>query len=247
MPDASVAAETRAVVQRLGGAFMTSPELAEQEAAAGQPAGTLYFSGRAAALGAPTALVVAETFGIFPPKMVELLLGRATLLPEAALAAYLEALWQWSRTSLADATTADRTADLLCTAIDAADASGLPLFAGLRAAARPDDGPERLGHALMLLRELRGGLHFAALRACGVPLPAAVVADPGAGPARLPLIGWREADAAALVTAAEAIPNLAVRWAAAEDATNLRTDEVLAAALDEDGLTELHMALLALG
>ncbi|MCG8920221.1 hypothetical protein L6E12_31060 [Actinokineospora sp. PR83] len=245
MTAVSVAAETRAVVQRLGGAFMTSAELAEQEAAAGQPANTLYFSGRAAALGAPTPLVAAETFGIFPPRMVELLLSRATLLPEAALAAYCEALWQWSRTHLAHATTPDRTADLLLAVVDAADASGLPLFAGLRAAPRPTEGPERLGHALMLFRELRGGLHFAALRACGVPLPAAVIADPGAGPDRLPLIGWRPEAITGLVATAGAIPNLAVRWEAAEDATNLRTDELLAA-LDPGDRTELHQALLAL-
>jgi len=46
------------------------------------------------------------------------------------------------------------------------------------------DEPRRtaeLAFAVMLLRELRGGLHFAALRAYGVGVPDAVTVDPTGG------------------------------------------------------------------
>ncbi|OLR90807.1 helix-turn-helix domain-containing protein [Actinokineospora bangkokensis] len=242
MTAVSTAADTRDVVHGLGGAFLTSPELAEQEAAAGQPAGVLRLVGRASALGAPTPAVATEALGVHPAQVVEQAHADCTLLAEDALAAYLEGLRQWSATALAGATTPDRTADLIFEVVDHAGAGGLLLFAGLRAADRPHGGPQRLGHALMLLRELRGGLHFAALRACGIPVPVALLADPRAEP--LADLGWTPAEVDALTAAAAALPHLHARWEAAEEATNLRTDELLAVL--GPARTELHMALLAI-
>ena len=50
----------------------------------------------------------------------------------------------------------------------------------------------------MLLRELRGGLHFAALRAHGLDIPVAVLADPSGGVGRLRRTGWRHEQVDAL-------------------------------------------------
>ncbi|MGH3952179.1 MAG: helix-turn-helix domain-containing protein, partial [Pseudonocardiaceae bacterium] len=108
----------------------------------------------------------------------------------------------------------------LSAVVDAADISALPLAAGWRAQPRPDDAPAHLAHALMLARELRGGLHFAALRACGLGITEAVVAEPGGGRGRLLRTGWRAADADSLIARAEARTELSDRWARAEQLTD---------------------------
>ncbi|MFD1152703.1 helix-turn-helix domain-containing protein, partial [Saccharothrix hoggarensis] len=151
---------TREQVVSLGGRFMTSPELAAREHASGLPPRTLYFRGRTAVLGDPVPGVVASVIGIFPEWLVETAIVRG-FPADRAIDAYLNACWDWSRNHLGAVAEPDRLADLGFAVVDGADPSGLPLFRGWRDAARPDDGPARLGHVLMVLRELRGGLHFA--------------------------------------------------------------------------------------
>lgn len=241
----STAHDIRGVVQRLGGAFMTSEQLAAREAEAGLGPRALYFRGRAAVLGSPGPAVVTELFGIFPAWVVEALVPAANeaVSDDAAVAAYLVGLWDWSREHLP---VDHRLADLLLRVVDAADAGALPLFAGWRAAVRPIDASERVGHGLMLLRELRGGLHFAALRAAGLTIPEAVVLDPDGGRSRLLRTAWRPEVADRLIAGVEARPHLAQAYQAAQRATDDRVDEVLAAALDDRERAELVRLLFAL-
>ncbi|WP_290062672.1 SCO6745 family protein, partial [Amycolatopsis solani] len=173
----------RPVVQVLGGAFMTSPELAAVEAEAGLPPRSLYLRGRSAVLGDVPPKVAAELFGIFPHWLFDFVLPAATATVDApaAVRAYAESSARWSRVNLSAVPEPGRLAELLFRVVDAADASGLALFAGWKNADRPEGDVERLGFALMVFRELRGGLHFAALRALGVTVPEAVVADPERG------------------------------------------------------------------
>ncbi|WP_318305926.1 SCO6745 family protein [Amycolatopsis solani] len=238
----------RPVVQVLGGAFMTSPELAAVEAEAGLPPRSLYLRGRSAVLGDVPPKVAAELFGIFPHWLFDFVLPAATATVDApaAVRAYAESSARWSRVNLSAVPEPGRLAELLFRVVDAADASGLALFAGWKNADRPEGDVERLGFALMVFRELRGGLHFAALRALGVTVPEAVVADPEGGRARLLRTAWPEDAADALVAAAARKPDLRDRWRAAEALTDERIDELLGSALSEGELAEFERRLTEL-
>lgn len=240
-----VAERTREALVRLGGAFMVSPELAAREQAVGLPPRTLYFRGRTAVLGDPEPGVVAAVIGIFPEWLVEKALVRG-FPADRAIEAYLGGCWDWSRTAFSGSDDPERLAKLGFTAADAADSSGLALFRGWRDAPRPDDGRARLGHVLMLLRELRGGLHFAALRAVGLGVTQAVALDPGGGRGRLLRTGWLPEDAEALLASVEGREDLAARWRDAERLTNERFDEVLAV-LSPAEREEFARGLAALG
>ncbi|OXM52566.1 SCO6745 family protein [Amycolatopsis alba] len=242
------AREIRGVVQVLGGKFMTSPELAEIEAEVGLPPRTLYLRGRSAVLGDPPPKVVAKLFGIFPSWLFEFALPPAMAALDAASAvrAYSRSSAKWAHVSLSGAEDPGRLADLLFRLVDAADASGLALFAGWQLAERPEDDIERLAFALMVFREFRGGVHFAALRAVGLTVPEAVVADPEGGRGRLLRTAWSEEAAGELIAAAEAKGDLRDRWRYAEDLTDRRVAELLRVTLVDDEREELSRRLGAL-
>jgi len=248
--EAAIAAarEIRGPVQVLGGKFMTSPELAEVEVEAGLPPRTLYLRGRSAVLGDPPPKVVAKLFGIFPSWLFEFALPPAMAALDAASAvrAYSRSSAKWAHVSLSGADDPGRSADLLFRLIDAADAGGLALFAGWQLAERPEDDIERLAFALMVFREFRGGVHFAALRAVGLTVPEAVVADPEGGRGRLLRTAWSEEAADDLIAAAEAKGDLRERWRHAEDLTDRRVAELLAVTLTDDERDELRRRLGAL-
>ena len=245
---AGLANRIRPVVQVLGGKFMTSPELAEVEAEVGLPQRSLYLRGRSAVLGDVPPKVAAELFGIFPHWLFEFALppAMAALDAPSAVRAYAESSARWSRVNLSAVPEPGRLADLMFRIVDVADASSLALFAGWKIAERPSGDVERLSFALMLFRELRGGLHFAALRAMGVTVPEAVIADPEGGRERLLRTAWPEEAADQLVAAAAAKPDLRDRWQRAERLTDERVGELLATALTDAERDELDSRLAAL-
>lgn len=245
---AGAANRIRPAVQVLGGKFMTSPELAEVEAEVGLPPRTLYLRGRSAVLGDVPPKVAAQLFGIFPHWLFEFTLpaAAAVLDAPASVRAYTESLARWSRVHLSGVSTPGRLADLLFRIVDTADASGLALFAGWQSAERPTGDVERLGFALMLFRELRGGLHFAALRAMGLSVPEAVLADPEGGRERLLRTAWSPEAADELIATAAAKLDLVDRWRQAERLTDERIGELLTAALTEPERAELEDSLATL-
>ncbi|MEV6644810.1 hypothetical protein [Amycolatopsis sp. NPDC051371] len=246
--EAGPANRIRPVVQVLGGRFMTSPELAAVEAEVGLPPRSLYVRGRSAVLGDVPPKVAAELFGIFPHWLFDFVLPTATaaLDAPASVRAYAESSARWSRVNLSAVSEPGRLAELLFRVVDTADASGLALFAGWKNAARPTEDVERLGFALMVFRELRGGLHFAALRALGLSVPEAVIADPEGGRERLLRTAWPAEAADELVAAASRKPDLHARWQRAESLTDDRIDELLASALTSPELAELENCLAEL-
>ncbi|MGK3199560.1 SCO6745 family protein [Amycolatopsis sp. MEPSY49] len=245
---AGLANRIRPVVQVLGGKFMTSPELAAVEAEAGLPPRSLYVRGRSAMLGDVPPKVAAELFGIFPHWLFEFVLPPATaaLDAPASVRAYAESSARWSRVNLSAVSEPGRLAELLFRVVDAADAGGLALFAGWQNAERPEGDVERLGFALTLFRELRGGLHFAALRAVGLTVPEAVIADPEGGRERLLRTAWPAEAADELVTAAERKPDLRDRWRRAESLTDDRIGELVGSTLTDGEQSELDRRLAEL-
>jgi hypothetical protein len=245
---AGLANRIRPVVQVLGGRFMTSPELAAVEAEAGLPPRSLYVRSRSAVLGDVPPKVAAELFGIFPHWLFDFVLPPATaaLDAPASVRAYAESSARWSRVNLSAVSEPARLAELLFRVVDAADASGLALFAGWKNASRPTGDVERLGFALMVFRELRGGLHFAALRALGLSVPEAVIADPEGGRERLLRTAWPAEAADELLAAASRKPDLRERWQRAESLTDSRVDELLASVLTSPEQEELDRRLAEL-
>lgn len=238
-----IARETRAAVADLGGMFNYGPHCYDEEQRRGFPRGTSYFRGRSAVLGYPAAGAVASLYGIFPTWMIDLALAPPVcdIAEDEAIDLYLTGCWNWAAEHLPYES--ERPADLILRVIESADDGGLPLFAGWRRVRWPEGGPERLGHALMVLRELRGGLHFAALRCHGVGIQEAVAINPLHGRPHLLRVGWQPHEADAIV--ARITPDLSQRWHLAES----MTDSALELAFDvlgASGKIELRDLLVGL-
>ena len=151
------------------------------------------------------------------PEMGEM--GQSLHLPAAA-AAYERACHEWGRRHLGGVPDLARLAELAERLIDGADTSALPLASAWIDRLRPDDRSARAAHVLNLLRELRGGLHFCALRSECLDVAVAVLADPGGGVPRLRRTAWQEPWIRDVEQRAAAVPDLAQRWARAEEATD---------------------------
>ncbi len=164
----------------LGGRWMTDRATYEKGSEAGVAGFAFYFLGRGAALGDVSGEVVASAMTFFPLTVVEPMWneGRAVLAPQAALEVFTGCCWSWGRARFGGSVGEGelrRTAELVGRVVDTAEASMLTLFAGWRAAARPDDPPALAAQLLHVLRELRGGAHGIAVRATGLsPVEAAV-------------------------------------------------------------------------
>lgn len=243
---ARAAAATRERLVSLGSAFMISPEILAEEERAGLPRRSLYFRGRAAVLGDLPPHAVHALYGVFPMRVIEYMIGGSAHLPaERAVEAYLESCWTWGRNHLSGAP--GELAGLLFTVVDAADLTALPLVAAWQAATRPaaGDHPAALAQALMLARELRGALHFCALRACGLSITQALILDPNGTPARLRRTGWTPEEIDHLTSSAAANPPLADRWRQAEQFTDSAFGSALSV-LGPGALSQLVALLEAL-
>ncbi len=133
----------------------------------------IYFAGRAAPLGMPTAEVVDALFYNFAPGEVARHIPKVwrTTTPEAAIAARQAGCVKALRRILGEHVETPafaRAAELLIRAATSAPCDGRPMYAALRAIAVPDDVVARLFHAASLLREHRGDGHIAALMVEGV-------------------------------------------------------------------------------
>lgn len=186
-------------VGQLGGGFMFDPATAERGNALGMPGWTYYHLGRGGAMGDVAPETVVAAFGFFPAALVTKawLKGLSVTTPTAAAQQYAGSCARYGRRwdDLPGPADAARLAALLGAVNDHAEPMGLALFAGWRAlAARTAGEPDvtdggRLALALMAARELRGGLHLLAVRACGVtPLEALVSGRNGPGNAEF--FGW---------------------------------------------------------
>jgi hypothetical protein len=128
-----------------------------------------YVWGRAAALGEPSAAVVAATFGVFEPSLITAVyeLGAA----KVSRADILDARADGATSSIEAVATPDECsaiAEPLLAALDRLDGLGRPLFSALRSLDRVDSPAGRLWRAAELVREHRGDGHLAALATAGL-------------------------------------------------------------------------------
>ena len=128
-----------------------------------------YVWGRAAALGSPTASVVAATFGVFEPGLIAAVYeAGSALVPREDILAARQDGGTASVAAVADPDDCAAVADPLLAVLADLDGLGRPLFSALRALPVPTSPAGRLWRAAELVREHRGDGHLAALVAAGL-------------------------------------------------------------------------------
>lgn len=237
--DARAAAEaTASAVSAVGSHFMLDPATYAKGAELGFAGLDFYARGRGGVLGEVDADVVAAAFAFFEPAYVrsQVEQGRSVMSAEDAAAAWADCCATWAEAHVGDDAPLDRLNPLL----DRLVADGRPacaaIFSGWRALPVPSSPKAHAVHQLNGLRELRHGLHSAAVVAAGLtPHQALSIATPHMAP----IFGW-----AAL---AEDAADLKPRWDEAETATNGAITHAYDGLddADRDELVELVGALTA--
>jgi hypothetical protein len=93
--------------------------------------------------------------------------------PRQAAREYLACAHSLGRAKLGDVAGLDAYVDAATAIIAAADGGAMALFAGVRAEPVPDDTPAAAFHQAMVLREMRGSAHLAAIATVGLATPVA--------------------------------------------------------------------------
>ncbi len=157
-------------IAKLGSAFYFQPETLAKGKEHGLDGFRFYMLGRGGVLGDVEAPVIGSAFGYFHPAMIERLWtsARQKMAPRDAGRLYLECCRDFGRSRLSE------IPDLgaFCAAADAineaADPTGLALYAGVSAEPLADDLPARAMQLITVLREFRGSAHLAAVIASDV-------------------------------------------------------------------------------
>jgi hypothetical protein len=230
------AEKTGPVIVSLPAGFMLDGATYERGGELGFDGIDFYFAGRGGAMGDVDGSVVAAAFVFFhPPTVVERWdRGRAVMPPIEAAHAFASCLDAWAAAHLADGIDYDRLAELEGKVIAAASPAGAPLFAAWASLPEPKDPKALALHRMNVLRELRGGVHGAAVVASGLePLEAVMVRAPGmAG-----LFGWPE-------PYPDPAPHKS-EWAAAEAATNRTVGRAFGVLDDAERVEFVQLALAA--
>jgi hypothetical protein len=203
------AAATAAAVGAVGSHFMLDGATYQRGAELGFAGLDFYVCGRGGVLGDVDADVVAAAFGFLQPAHVRTLWdqGRAVMAPREAAQAWAGCCAAWAEAKVPDDLDADRLAQLLDPVVAAARPTCAAVFSGWRALEVPPAPKSHVVHQMNALRELRHGLHVAAVVAAGLSPLEALSHN---APHMAPLFGWTElADTT----------HVGPRWEAAEEAT----------------------------
>ncbi len=227
--DALEAATTTApAVSTIGSHFMLDGATYAHGASLGFSGLDFYVCGRAGVLGDVPADVATAALTFFAPDHVRTQweAGSAVMPPPKAAEAFAACAATWAEAHVPDDVDADRLAALAGRVVAHARVAGAPIFAGWRSLEVPSDPKAAAVHHLNGLRELRFGLHAAAVLSTGLsPLQAMTLRSPQ----MLPLFGWAEG--------AE-VEGLQGTWDAAEERTNLAMAHAFAE-LDDAERSEL--------
>lgn len=157
-------------IATLGAAFYFIPETTGRGKEHGLDGFRLYVLGRGGVLGDTSAEVVASAFGYFNPQLVAKMWnsGREKVSPTAAAELYWKACADLGRAKLTGLDGLEVMVDAAGAVDDAADPSGLALYAGIRAMPLAEDAPGRAMQLIARLREFRGSAHLVAVRSVGL-------------------------------------------------------------------------------
>ena len=224
----ATATATAAAVSQVGSHFMLDGNTYKRGADLGFQGLDFYVAGRGGVLGDVDADVVSAAFTFFEPVSVRALWEQGQAVMPAAQAAveFAACCHSWAEEHVPDDLDAARLGELAGLVVATARPACASVFAGWRALEVPSSPKAQAVHQLNALRELRLGLHGAAVIASGLsPLQALSLKTP----AMAPIFGW-----AALAE----VDGLADAW----DDAEARTTQAMAHAyegLDDGGRAEL--------
>ena len=225
-------------IRDLGWAYYFTPETMAVGQSVGLEDFDFYYAGRGGVLGNVEPSVVRNAFGYFNPTVIDQALTAAAKVvePREAGRRHFECCAELGRERLGGLDDLEGFVAALEAVNDAADPTGLALYAAFKAEPLAPDLPARALQLVAVLRELRGSAHLVAIRVAGLddrtahhvtrPNDAAMF---GWGPDDTPEV--TDADRAAMARA-EAITDDLVRPAYA--------------VLDDDGQQALLAGLTAL-
>lgn len=229
------ATRTADAVGTIGSHFMLDGATYKRGAELGFQGLDFYMVGRGGVLGEVDADVVAASFTFFEPGAVRTLWaqGCGVMPPAQAAQEFAACCAAWAEAKVPDDLDAARLAELAGAVVAQGRPACSPVFAGWRAVAVPTSPKAAAVHHLNTLRELRNGLHGAAVVSADLsPLEALSLRTPH----MVPLFGW---------SAPAPTDGLQPRWDAAEEQTNRSMAHAYEGLSDgeRDELTELTNAL----
>lgn len=214
--EATTAASTIAgPLGNLAANFYFSPESTARGEAIGLDVISLYGAGRASMLGGVDPQTADGVFYFFKPGMVAAVVerGRSLATEDAIATAHLGSADDYAEATFAgvDAATLNAFSDAVDALAATVPSGSWPLFDGYRAAPAARTDAARAYRAAILLRELRGGVHTDAVKACGLTPATACQFDRDLG--YFQMHGFSEEDMV------EHTPEIDAQKAAAEAAT----------------------------
>lgn len=223
----------------IGSSFYFHPDTLARGKELGLDGFRFYALGRGGVLGDVEPGVVHSAFGYFHPGLIEKIWNSAksVMAPREAAREYIACAHAVGRAKFGALDGLDGYIEAASAVVDAVDGGALALFAGVRAEPVPDDAPAAAIHMAMVLRELRGSAHLAAIAAVGLTTP---VAHAIKRPDDVAMFGYQEppvitdADRAAHQRAEDVtddilLPAFSVLTAAQADALIAGTDAMHAA------------------
>src|SRR5215207_5891753 len=175
----------------VGASFYFVPETVAHGKQMGLDGFRFYFLGRGGVLGDVEAGVVHSAFGYFDPELLARMWNsaRAVVPPREAARAYLACAHEHGKRRFGAIEGLDAYVEAAATVIEDVDGGALALFAGMRAEPVPTDAPAAAIHQAVVMRELRGSVHLAAISALGLPTK---VAHAISRPNDVELFGWKD-------------------------------------------------------
>jgi len=233
LDEIQVASTIAPIIGSLGAKYMLDPDTAAVGVAAGYKSSfDFYFAGRGGVLGDVDADVIYAAFMFFDRGLIEKLWYRGILVEGARAAGkrYLQCCDNWGRKHLANVPDLEKFIQPAAKLVASVDASGLSLFAGVRAEPLPTDSPAMAYRLINSLRELRGCYHIAALVTYGLTGMQATLAGKG-GDGTAKMHGWMPPypDCSGIIA----------QRMAAEEATNMAMARAIAACLSPTEMNTL--------
>jgi hypothetical protein len=189
MDPQTAAKATGTAVSQVASHFMLDGATYAKAAGLGFQGLDFYATGRGGVLGDVDADVVAAAFAFFEPGHLRAQWeqGRTVMSAADAARAWATCAAEWGEAHVPDDVDAAALAPLLDEVVATARPACAAVFSGWRALDVPESPKAHVVHQMNALRELRHGLHAAAVVATGLtPLEALSLTTPG----MVPLFGW---------------------------------------------------------
>lgn len=189
MDPLKTAIATASPITSIGSLFMLDGQTYKRGAELGFQGLDFYVTGRGGVLGEVDADVVAAAFTFFEPTALRALWdqGRTVMPAGQAAIEFAGSCAAWADLRVPDDFDAARLAELAGKVVATARPACAPVFAGWRSLPVPTAPKAAAVHQMNGLRELRGGLHGAAVVSSGLtPLEALSAKTPG----MVPMFGW---------------------------------------------------------